>query len=127
MTLVFKDGHTENVPSSKIHIVSEGTTTLPENCYPIVAKPQNLYMSVDSYGWGGANASFGVSGDSLTLYSIAYNDNTDQAGTNGGCGPCYLPYCVNTLENLQNGNISYYNSKGSIPSGWAAIYVYAEK
>ena len=59
--------------------------------------------------------------------TIGYNDNTDQAGTNGSCGACYLPICVTTLENLQNGTVRYYNNKGGVPSGWQAIYVYAEK
>lgn len=128
MVLVFKDGHTETIPISKIHIdVSGETTTLPENTYPIVANPHGVYMSTDSYGWGSAGASFGTADDSASLYGVSYNDNTDQAGTNGSGNRFYLPLCVNTLENLQNGYPQYYNNKGSVPSGWEAIYVYAEK
>lgn len=125
MVLVFKDGHAETI--SKFHIEKDGVTTIPENCYPIVAKPHGLSMSSDSYGWGSAGASFGTGTDTGTLLGVGYNDNTDQAGTHGNCGACYLPICVTTLENLQNGTVSYYNNKGGTPSGWAAIYVYADK
>lgn len=128
LTLYFKNGTTATVPTSKLHFVQAGTTTLPENTYPILAKPKSVSMTTDSYGWGSAGASFGTSSDMANLYNVSYNDNAQQAGTNGGPNTAfYLPMCVNSLESLQSGSVSYYNNKGSVPSGWSAIYLYADK
>lgn len=125
--LVFKDGHIENIPIRKVHFEPSGITTLPENTYPIVAQANSMSMNRDAYGWGGMGASFGVTGDSLSLGGGGYNDNSQQAGTTCNFGRSYLPMCVNTFENLKNGNVSYYNSHGGVPSGWQAIFIYAEK
>lgn len=124
-TLVFKDGHTETIPMSKVHIEPDGITELPENGYPIVAESKLLWLT-SGYVYKYGQIKFGVDSDNDSVAGISNERNDSQGNTSGRPKKGYLPICVNTLENLKNGEFIY-DGNVSKTSGNETWYVWAEK
>lgn len=118
--LIFKDGHIETIPMSSVHIESSGITSLPTNCFPIVASPKTV-----SHGAAWATDSvaiyFGTSTDRTTVASASAGGTVNWMS--GTSAIIYCPACVQSLDNLKSGAFSYSSSS----SGNELFYVYAEK
>ena len=124
-TLVFSDGHTENIPMSKVHIEVDGITDFPDNSYPIIATSKSLWLT-SGQGWKYANIRFGVSSNNDSAVVIRNERNDSQGNTAGRLYKGYLPAFVSSLENLKNGEFIYSGdvARTSDNEIW---YVWAEK
>lgn len=125
-TLIFKDGHTETIPMSKVHINMNGVTTLPENCYPIVFKSKNVRLN-SGLGYKFATIRYGARDDSsATILVFLANERNDNQGNTRVLATLYTPIACNDLEELKNGKIYYVLDTG-YTTGEELFYVFAEK
>lgn len=120
MVLVFKDGHTETISMSKVHIEPDGINELPENCYPIVVSTKTVQHGA-AWAQDAVSISFGTDDDNTTLVSAKASGTVGSLAAVGS--KYYLPACVNSLEKLKHGVLRY--SSNTVGSEW--FYVYAEK
>lgn len=123
LTLFFKNGSTETIPLNKVHINSSGTTSLPSNCFPIVADTKTIKSNHDGTGYTYLNAYFG----GTTVLYVQNNRNDKQHNTYGQAMKVYLPACVNSLNDLKNGKFTYGSNFEYSTSGSEKYYVYADK
>ena len=123
LILVFKNGSTETIPLNKVHINASGTTSLPSNCFPIVADTKEVKSNHDGTGYTDLYANFG----DTKILNVKNHRNDKQHNTYGQAFKVYLPSCVNSLNALKSGKFTYGSNYEYQTNGSEKYYVYADK
>lgn len=117
--LIFADGSIKNISMSKVHVSAEGVSSIPENCYPIIA---TMNLEVDANGnWASCSIGYGAK---RVLSDIYIKENWVGGAAANKCA--YIPITCSDYNDLINGKFKVNANRPSRITN-LKYFVWAEK